>query len=134
MISGVLGLGRRMAEGRMLDVCRVERVTGSVLDEATGQMVDAVSVVFSGPCRVVTGDAAGRDADSGGRLVAVTLSSVHLPVSAVGVRPGDRVVLVSSGTRDDLDGRRFVISAAFDASQTTALRFRVEVDDGLRRV
>ncbi len=127
---GVLGLGRTMAESRMSDACTVTRDGPPVWNEDTGENEASVVVVYSGKCRVKSPSTAGRDVDAGSRLVVVSQTEVHLPLSAVGVLPGDDVVITSCPSRPDQVGRKFTIDAPFDGSQTTALRFRVGVADG----
>lgn len=122
-------MGRRMAESRMTDSCAVTRPGPKVWNEATGEYTSTVVSVYSGPCRVKHPTTMGRDADSGSHLVVVSQTEVHLPLGAVGVLAKDTLEVTGSATRPDQVGRRFTISATFDGSQTTALRFRVEVAD-----
>lgn len=129
MIGGVLGLGRSMAESRMTDVCMVSRPGAKVWDEDAGEYVQVPLVVYAGPCRVKHPTTSGKDVDAGSQLVVVSQVEVHLPLIAVGVLPADTVELTACPTRPDQVGRRFTIDAPFDGSQTTALRYRVEVAD-----
>lgn len=126
-----LSSGRRMAESRMTDSCKVFRLERSpVLDEGSGTYPTVEVVVFEGKCRVKHPTVAGRDAISGSQLVVVSQVEVHLPLSAVGVLPADVVRVTECPTRPDQVGREFTIDGPFDGSQTTALRFRVGVSDG----
>ena len=126
----VLDMGRRMAESRMTDTCTVTRAGERVWDEESGSWSAPVTEVFSGPCRVKHPVSSARDVDAGSQLAAVSSLEVHLPVSATGVQSGDVLTVTGSATRAEVVGRVFTISAPFDGSQTTALRFRVEVADG----
>lgn len=130
MIGGVLGMGRRMAEGRMTDTCKVVRPVPGVLNEATGKRAVTYTEVFAGPCRVKHPTTAAKPGEAGSQLLVVSALEVHLPVTATGVRAEDVVEITASATRDEQAGRRFKIVAPFDGSQATALRFRVEVADG----
>ena len=130
MIGGVLGMGRRMAEGRMTDTCKVVRPVPGVLNEATGKRAVTYTEVYAGPCRVKHPTTAAKPADAGSQLLVMSALEVHLPVTATGVRAEDVVEITASPTRAEQAGRRFKIVAPFDGSQTTALRFRVEVADG----
>lgn len=125
-----LGMGRRMAESRMLDECVVSRPGPKVWDEDAGGYAQTPVVVFSGPCRVKHPTTSGKDADARSQLIVVTQVEVHIPLTAVGVLPGDTVELTACPTRPDQVGRQFTIDSPFDGSQTTALRYRVEVADG----
>lgn len=131
MIGGVLGMGRRMAESRMLDECRVFRVAkATVPDEESGTYPEVEVVAYAGKCRVKHPTTAGKDADAGSQLIVVSQVEVHLPLDAVGVLPGDTVEITAAPTRPDQAGRKFTIDGPFDGSQTTALRYRVGVADG----
>ena len=130
MIGGVLGMGRQMAESRMTDQCSVTRPGGKVLDEATGEYGDTTVTVYEGKCRIKNGSTGSLDAEAAGKLVAVEALAVHLPLDAVGVSPQDLVTVTGSETRPDQVGRKFTVKGSFDGSQTTALRYRVEVADG----
>ena len=129
LFSGALNMGRRMAVSRMTDTCAVTRVGAKTLNEATGTYSSSVVTVFTGACRIKSGSGVSQ-ADAGSELVVVSQVELHLPVDAVGVLPGDVVEITGSSTRVDQVGRVFKVVAAFDGSQTTALRYRVEVADG----
>lgn len=130
MIGGVLGLGRRMAESRMTDTCKVVRAVQGAFNESTGKRQVTLTEVYSGPCRVKHPTTAAKPAEAGSQLLVMSALEVHLPVTATGVRAEDVVEITASATRAEQAGRRFKIVAPFDGSQTTALRFRVEVADG----
>lgn len=129
MIGGVLNMGRSMAVARMTDTCSITRAGAKVLDEATGTHTQAPVSVYSGACRIKSGSGVSQ-ADAGSELVVVSQVELHLPVDAVGALPGDMVEVTGSVTRSEQVGRVFRVVAAFDGSQTTALRYRVEVADG----
>lgn len=129
MIGGVLGMGRSMAEARMTDRCRVTRPGPKTWDEDTGEWGFPQVTVFEGPCRVKHPSTGAADADAGSQLVVLSLLEVHLPVAADGVTAGDVVEVIASDTRAGEVGRRFHVKSAFDGSQTTALRYRVEAFD-----
>lgn len=129
MIGGVLGMGRRMAVSRMTDTCKITRVGAKTLNEGTGTYAPSVVTVFTGVCRVKSGSGVSQ-VDAGSGLVVVSQVELHLPVTAAGVLPGDMVEVTGSVTRSEQVGRVFRVVAAFDGSQTTALRYRVEVADG----
>ncbi len=129
MIAGVLGMGRRMAASRMTDSCKITRVGSKTLNEGTGTYTPSVVTVFTGVCRIKSGSGVSQG-DAGSELVVVSQVELHLPVTASGVLPGDTVEITGSLTRADQVGRVFQVVAAFDGSQTTALRYRVEVADG----
>ena len=126
----VLDMGRHMAESRMLDSCKITRVSGSELDEDTGEHVPVVVTVYEGRCRIKHPTTGATAADAAGQLIVVSALELHLPVTAVGVEPQDVVEVTASATRPEQVGRRFTVHGAFDGSGTTALRYRVGVADG----
>ena len=132
MIGGVLNMGRSMAVSRMTDSCAVTRGDGGeALDPVTDQWVPVPAVtVYSGVCRVKHATTGADQVDAGSQLLAVSQLELHVPVTAVGVAVGDRVEITGSSTRAEQVGRVFTVTAEFDGSQTTALRFRVEAADG----
>lgn len=121
--------GRRMAESRMTDACTVTRPGAKTWDEAAGGWVHSTVQVYSGRCRVKHPTAVARDVDAGSQLLVVSQLELHLPVTAVGVRADDTVAVTGSVTRAEQVGRVFTVLAPFDGSQTTALRFRIEIAD-----
>ena len=130
MIGGVLGMGRSMAESRMTDSCKVFRlVKATVPDEDSGTYPTTEVVAYSGSCRIKHPSTAGKDVDAGSQLLVMSQVEVHLPLSASGVLPADTVEITACPTRPDQVGRRFTIDAPFDGSQTTALRYRVQIAD-----
>lgn len=129
MIGAALGMGRRAAEARMLDTVTVTRPGAKVWNEATGEWTVTVSTVYSGKARIKHGPAA-RDVEAGSQLLAVGQLEVHVPVGTAGFEPDDTVTVSGSATRPAQVGRVFTVLAPFDGSQTTALRYRVESDDG----
>lgn len=126
----VLGSGRRMAESRMTDSCKVSRGPAEVLDAVTDKWVpNPASVVYSGPCRVKHPSTGARDVEAGSQLLAVGSLEVHVPVGSAVFRPDDRITVTGCPTRPDQVGRVFIVIAPFDGSGTTAVRYRVEAFD-----
>lgn len=130
MIGGVLSMGRRMAEARMTDTCKITRSAKEPLNESNGKHPVTTTEVYAGPCRVKHPTTAAKPADAGAQLIVVSGLELHVPVTATGIRAQDVVEITASGTRTEQAGRKFTVLAPFDGSQTTALRFRVEVADG----
>lgn len=131
----VLDSGRRMAESRMTDECAVTRVDpdatdDEMWDEEQGRYVPALITVYTGRCRIRHTSAAPADIEAGAQLLAVGKPEIHVPVGSPVFYPDDVVTITASATRPDQVGREFTVQGAFDGSQTTALRYRVEVADG----
>lgn len=129
MIAGTLAIARRLTESRMTDTCKITRPGEKFWNETTGSYEQTPVTVYQGKCRVRHPSLQGEDVDAGSQLLTKVALEVHLPISVVGVLPSDTIVITKSGTRPEQVGRRFTVHSAFDGSQTTALRYRVEVAD-----
>lgn len=129
MIGAALGMGRRAAESRMTDTVTVTRDGDEVWDEDLGEFVPSVSTVYSGAARVKHPSVSARDVEAGSQLLAVGQLEVHVPVGTAVFELGDSVTVTACPTRPDQVGRVFRVSSLFDGSQSTALRYRVEVGD-----
>lgn len=130
MIGGVLGMGRRIAESRMTDTCKVTRVIRGAMNDATGKHAVTVTEVYSGPCRVKHPTTVAKDVEAGSQLLAVGSLEVHVPVGTAVFAADDLVEITGSVSRADQVGRKFTVLSPFDGTQTTALRYRVETSDG----
>jgi hypothetical protein len=100
------------------------------LNEATGEHAKTVTTVYSGPCRVKHPTTGAKDVEAGSQLLALGSLEVHVPVGTAVFAADDVVEITASLSRSDQVGRMFIVSAPFDGSQTTALRYRVEAADG----
>lgn len=129
MIGGVLGMGRKMAESRMLDQCRVTRPGPKVWDEDAGQHVQVPALIYSGACRVKHPTTAAKPTEQGSQLLVESSIEVHIPIDSCPLMPGDTITVVGSETRPTQTARAFRVTAPFDGSQTTALRYRVVAAD-----
>lgn len=127
VLLGALAAGRARAEARMGETCEVIREEPGAWDEEQGRHATTERQIFAGPCRIKTLTAIPEKVDAGSQLLAKTEPEAHLPIEAVGVAAGDEIRITASLTRPGLAGRRYRVIAPFEGSQTTALRFRVEV-------
>lgn len=121
--------GRRMAESRMTDECVVVRAGEEVWDEEQGTYLPGTVQIYSGRCRIRHGSGSPVDDQPGGMRVAVGKIEIHVPVGTTPFAPSDVVAVTASSTRPDQVGREFTVQGPFDGSQTTALRYVVEVAD-----
>ncbi len=129
-VTTALSMGRRMAESRMTDACTVTRAGAKVWNESQGEWTVTTVTAYSGKCRVKHPSAVPRDVEAGSQLLTVGQLELHLPVGSVMLQPDDLVSVTGSDTRADQVGREFRVLAPFDGSQTTAVRYRIEVADG----
>lgn len=121
---------RAEAESRMDDLIRTTRGGERVWDEDNGEWVTAEVVIYEGKARIKRSNELSSDVDAGSQLISVSQVQVHVPVGSPVFAPNDLIEVTDCTSRADQVGRVFVVSAPFDGSQTTAVRYRVEVSDG----
>jgi len=129
-VSYVLDSGRRMAESRMTDKCAVTRPGVRTWNENKGEWSDTPVSVYSGVCRLKHSTSMGRDVEAASQLLTVGTLELHVPVGTAVFEPDDLVTISASATRADQVGRKFRVVSPFDGTQTTAIRYKVEVFDG----
>ena len=130
VLGGTLGLGRALAESRMTDTVNATRAGEKEWDEEAGEHVAAVISVYTGPARIKHASSTPKDVEAGSQLLTVGQLEVHVPVGSPVFEADDLITVTACPTRADQVGRVFVVIAPFDGSQTTAVRYRVEVSDG----
>lgn len=86
---------RAMQTEAMLDTCRIERSTGTVLDRATGEEAEGWELVWKGPCRFPRQDAQQRVVVTG-ETITPALPTVIVPWDVTGVEGDDRVTCTDS--------------------------------------
>lgn len=134
-VDGVLARGRDAALQLMRDTCTVERKSGTpVLNETTGELTQAWTVVHTGACRVKpfgrAGQTPGREVEFGEHEVTLHQYVAVLPWdTSAEVSREDRLTVTAS---DDtwLIGRPLeVVDVGFSGS-ATARRIVVEDKEG----
>lgn len=121
---------RAEAESRMDDRIKTTRSGEKSWDEANGEWVATEVVIYEGKARVKRPNDLSVDAEAGSQLIAVGRLQVHVPVGSLAFAANDLIEVTACPSRADQVGRRYVVAAPFDGSQTTAIRYRVEVADG----
>lgn len=125
----ILGRGRAVAEGLMVDTCLIRRSTSVVTDDLTGQVTPIYATVYTGRCKVQTPSAGGdgRRVDVGEVAVVVLRPHLHLPVvGSESVRRGDEVS-ITAGTNDTaLTGRTWLVRDEMTKTYATARRLILE--------
>lgn len=121
---------RAEVESRMLDECQVTRPGAKTWDEANGLWLYPPVEVYKGKCRIRHRTVGDASVESGSQLIAVSETEIHVPALTVGIEVSDTVKVTKCPTRPAQVGREFNVSWLMDGSQTTALRYRVEVADG----
>lgn len=124
------------AEGRMTDTCRITRAGERTFDEATGTYPDrAESTIYEGKCRLRAKDVTSPRIGAGGTEFQVLPTVLSLPVSDTRsdeVKPGDRVLILTSLRNPALVDAEFTVDDPAAISDMTARRFglkEVSADD-----
>lgn len=92
----------------MLDTVLIERKTGTVFNDETGNYVDVYEPLYTGPCRVQDPSLVNREETAGGYPWTVDTSILQLPVT-------------SDGYASDPDTGRQVALAKGDQATITAI-------------
>lgn len=118
--------GRRAIERLMADSCIIDRLSGRVLDEATGQYLDTWVTVYEGPCRVQESGLSGRRAESGEMSVELQTRTLQVPMAVIGVKVDDRVRITAAVLDPELPSRMFRVADLMHKSHATARRLPIE--------
>ena len=124
-------MARREAERDMRDKCKVTRTSkGTEFNEVTGEYPTVVATIYEGKSRLKSPRVAAKQADAGSQLLIATFTEIQLPVHSDDLFVGDVVEMIACPDRPNQVGRKFTVMGPFDGTQTTSLRYRVEVFDG----
>lgn len=122
-----LAMGRRMAEAKMRDTCRITRPGTKVWDEATLTYTDSNTAVYEGKCGLLNPYRAPTTATTPGQAQTVQMARLSLPVAtSTGIKEGDVVEYLTSASDPDLPGRHFKVIGGAHQSDATARRVPIE--------
>ena len=124
--TSALLAGRRAAEARMTDQCRITRPSGEV-DPLTGKPLDPV-VVYVGRCRI-SGDRPYEELpEVAGAQRVIQRHILSVPVSAGPFAPDDAVTITAAPHQPHLTlpGVEFRIAGPDERSQQTSQRMYIE--------
>lgn len=121
-------MGRKAAEARMDDVCRITRKTGDrVLNESTGQYTTATITIYEGPCRVLSPYRVPATPTGAGQTQNIENLRLDLPISSsLGIHSGDAVEITHAESDPDMLGRTYTVSTAAQQSDATARRIPIQ--------
>lgn len=125
MITGVLGMGRRVAESRMTENVTVGRFEKVRVPGSLDAVLTLVETFYVGPARVKFPSASAVVKNPVGQQVTETNIVASLPTSAGLVSTGALVQVDASSVDPALVARRFRIDGPAQAGQTTAHRYPV---------
>lgn len=122
-IASALAAGRRAAERLMTDQCVIRRKTGETTDN-DGNITPTFQQLYSGKCRVQQPGGQAGQTDAGENHQLLLRLEVQVPVSVVGLEPGDEVS-ISSSVDPDLPGAVFLIRDLAHKTHATSRRLGV---------
>lgn len=118
---------RQQAESLMSDTIIIERSSGDVWDEESGQYLPGVEPVYEGMGRVRDTNARGRRVDDAAADTTVLNLMLSLPVAAGAVAEiGDVATMTASPTNPSLVGNRYRLMEPADSTFASARRFIIE--------
>lgn len=122
-----LAMGRRMAEAKMKDTCRITRPGPQVWDELTMTYTPSSINVYEGKCGLLNPYRAPTTATTPGQAQTVQMARLSLPVAnSTGIAEGDIVEYLTSESDPDLPGTEFKVIGGAHQSDATARRVPVE--------
>lgn len=123
-LTGVLGMGRNVAEARMTETWRIGTITETT-EPDTYDVVQVLDAVYDGPARYKPEGTVPQVREAAGRLVTEQGPELHLPAGTSGVEID--MVAVCDACPDDASMVGMVVRIAGRPSrgQVTAARFKV---------
>jgi hypothetical protein len=123
--SAVLA-GRRAAERLMRDACTITRAGTPVTNDATGQVTNTPTTVYSGKCRVQQTVPVSKPGNVGQAAVWLQRLELQVPMTATGIQSDDLVTITASALDADLVGRTFHVRELGHKSHMTSRRVQLE--------
>lgn len=122
-VAGAVPYLRAQAESQMVDTCTITQAGTKTFDETTGTYTDAAArEIYSGACRVKPWlPRSDRQVEAGDQPVQVWPYTVSVPLTALGVLPGQTCTINTSGD-PDLVGLALIVRDVGRGSQVTARR------------
>lgn len=121
--AALLARAQAAAVRGMEDTCTVQRRTGESV-AAGGVITPTYTTLYTGACRVRTLAEAGQRDEIGEASRVIVRRQVQLPVSVTGLRPDDRVTIVTS-LDPELAGKRFAVREVLSGTNVSARRCEV---------
>jgi hypothetical protein len=127
--ESVIAAGRRFQEARMPATVLIERVTGRVFDESTGEYTDQKKTIYTGKCRLdfrASLETMARDME--GQLLAEQRPTLFLPiVGSEAVTVNDVATITGNPLDGAAVGLRVRVTGLSAATYATARRLPGEV-------
>lgn len=118
--------GRRRAEQKMMDSCRVERPGAPATDPVSGKVTRPAQVIYEGKCELQQTRTQATTPNNVERDFTVQETSWKTPVFAGPFDVGDMVYMTAAAADPQLVGRQYRVTEPFHKSLATAQRCGVE--------
>jgi hypothetical protein len=106
----------------MVDACIIDRVTGEVLNETTGQMTPTYATIYTGMCRVQAVGTQAGSPNAGEHQFTVVGHVIQLPIDTTVYRVADRVRLTVATLDPALVGVALAVASLTAKSHATMRR------------
>lgn len=122
---GLIARARSAAESLMIDSCDIRRITGTTTN-ADGSVTPTYAAVYSGKCKIqrISG-VYPANPKAGSRQWTTAPNEVHVPQTAVGIKPNDEIVITASFDTANV-GRKFRVRVDDRKTFQSAIRLQVE--------
>ncbi len=119
---------RKAAELGMVDTCLIRRRVrdSDTTDDFSGVVEPTFQTLYEGKCRVQQHQASANQREVGEASLLLLQLEVQLPMSVVGLRAEDEVLLLTSLTDPDLPGRSFLVRDLAHKTDASARRVQVQ--------
>ncbi|AGL13876.1 DUF6093 family protein [Actinoplanes sp. N902-109] len=125
----ILAQGRRAAEAGMTDACRIQRRTGSTVDDFSGAEIPTYDVVYEGKCRLQQRGGQAEEEDAGEAHILLQQAELQLPVlvdgQATQVDVDDEVTITAAAHDPALVGQLYRVQDIPVRSEATARRVQL---------
>lgn len=122
--SSLVARMQRRAEEDMQDTCLIQRRNGSTT--GPGGVITAVwQTVHTGPCRVQADTESGSQQTVGAAVVLMARKELQLPISAPGLKEGDRVTITVAAYDPALEGKVYAVRDVPAKSEASARRVTI---------
>jgi hypothetical protein len=111
----------------MRDTCTITRVTGSVIDDNTGEEAETTDTIYEGPCRVQQGSLGGQAAVAtpGEDYQLLVPIEIQIPMDADAVEVDDKITMLTSVDDPQLAGQVFYARDLFAKTDASSRRIGV---------
>ena len=124
--GAALARGRRLANRKMVDRCRITDPGAKVTDPETGKVTVSSTTIYEGKCEVSSDNASSASPEAGGKVFTVVSRKVKIPADAADVRDGHVVEITASAHNVFAVGRKYRVDGYTPDTYATTARLPVK--------